>query len=300
MEISEDETDYIDQVLDRCRKLIHSGIWEGIKEERLDGWFGSLRNCDAELLAAYLLDNLAFRSRDQYAALLDAIFIDLTITSAAGGHGARLVDELVQSKSSTSRFNIKMAPVIGHAAPPTKSGPYILRLAQRRYRINNDWLSWPHLLVDVDTISHLYLVDDFCGTGEQFTKFLKSIHLDEILKKSPGIKITYLVTTIHTDGLERITKEYPFVTVIWAERLGSVNAALSAAALGRYQVTGFSDKILNQYANAIKHTGLPGKGRVADGYGGLGLAYGFTHATPNNTLPIFWMATPKLTPLLDR
>lgn len=300
MEVSEDELDYINQVMDRCYKLIQSGIWEGVKKERLDGWVGCLSNCDSKLLAAYLLDNLTYRSREQYASLLDTIFQDLTVFSDEDDHITRLVDVLAQRSSSASKFSILIAPVIGHAAPPTKSGPYILRLAQRRYQIKNDWLSWPQKLVEADRISHLYLIDDFCGTGEQFTQFLNSIHLEEIRKKSPEIKITYLVTTIHATGLKLISEKFPFVHIIYAEHLSEVNAVLSDAAFARYQISGFAEKIKHQYDAAIKFTGLPDRGKIAGGFGGLGLSYGFTHATPNNTLPIFWWETLKLTPLLDR
>lgn len=300
MEISEDELDYINHVKDRCYKLIDMGVWEGVKKERLDGWIGCLNNCDAKLLAAYLLDNLTYRSREQYASLLDFVFQDLMVSTPEDTHQVRLLDELTLRKTKASKFAIQIAPVIGLSAPPTKSGPYILRLAQRRYRIQNDWLSWPNRLVSADKITHLYLIDDFCGTGEQFSHFLSSIQLNEIREKSPEIKIYYLVTTIHAAGKKLIADKYPFVEVICAEQLSDANSILSDTALKRYQIQGFAEKIKNQYAAAIEYTDLPVSGKLAVGFGGLGLSYGFTHATPNNTLPIFWMETPKLTPLLDR
>ena len=61
-----------------------------------------------------------------------------------------------------------------------------------------------------------------------------------------------------------------------------------------------AEKIAAQYDSAVKILGLPQSIKLAGGYGGLALAYAFAHATPNNTLPIFWMGTENLTPLLDR
>jgi len=298
MENSEDQSDYIEQVVDRCQKLIHTGIWEGVQESRLTGWLGCLRNCDAGLLGAYLLDNLAFRSRDQYASLLDTVFHDLCFTDR--GTQRQLLDVLRKKPEDCAEIKIRVAPVIGHTAPPTKSGPYILRLAQRRYRIHNDWLVWPHTLGKMADLSDIFFVDDFCGTGNQFIEFLMGIEIQEILKANPGVRITYLVTAVHSDGLARINKMYPYVNVVWGEHLRPINAVLSSEAFARYRIPGFSNLIESQYQSAIKYTGLPVKGRIADGFGSLGLAYGFSHATPNNTLPIFWMSTPKLTALLDR
>lgn len=298
MSLSEDESEYIDLVRDRAMRQIDSNVWEGIQRDRLTGWLGSLRNIDGELLGAYLLDNLCYRSRSQYNAMLDALILDLPMPGSTTG--ALLVDALQGKKAANPSSGIRLAPVIGHLAPPTKSGPYILRLVQRRFRLHSDWLVWPHLLGQAGKVTDLYFVDDFCGTGEQFDKFLKGIHFDRFLQATPKVNVTYLVTTIHTKGRDRIAKDYPYVQLKWAELLEDSHAVLEASCLARYQVKGFAQKISAQYAQAVKSLGLPQGGKLADGFGELALAYSFAHATPNNTLPIFWMGTQNLTPLLDR
>lgn len=63
MSLSEDESEYIDLVRERAPCQIDSNVWEGIQRDRLTHWLGSLKNIDAELLGAYLLDNLCYRSR---------------------------------------------------------------------------------------------------------------------------------------------------------------------------------------------------------------------------------------------
>ncbi|MBI5007878.1 MAG: hypothetical protein HZB95_12245 [Nitrosomonadales bacterium] len=296
---SDDTADYIDQVVDRARKLIHARVWEGMKDVQLDSWMGCLRNYDAELLGAYLLDNLAFRSRDQFFSLLDTLFVDLS-SSASKTPTIPLLDQLRLGKSASPNFGVRIAPVIGHLAPPTKSGPYILRLAQRRFRIHSDWLIWPHMLAHAGTVTDLYFLDDFCGTGEQFEDFVNGIRLNEFVSLHPHLQVTYLVTTIHPKGLDRIAKLFPYIKVKWAELLSDLNAPLSDSCLRRYQVKGFADMIHEQYRTVVSKAGLPQKGRLAEGYGELGLAYAFSHATPNNSLPVFWYETPSFTPLLDR
>lgn len=299
--INDDMADYIDQVIDRARKLIRARIWEGIKEDRLDAWLGCLRNFDAELLAAYLLDNLSFRSRDQFFSLLDTVFADLPITANCKQHSSpSLLECLRLSKADNPACSVRIAPVIGHLAPPTKSGPYILRLAQRRFKIDSDWLIWPHLLDTADTITDLYFLDDFCGSGNQFDEFAVGIRLADFMKHHPKLQVTYLVATIHTKGLERISEKYPSVKLKWAEHLCDVNSPFSQNCFERYQVAGFKDLIEKQYVRVVKMAGLPQSGVLANGYGDLRLAYAFAHATPNNTLPIFWEKTQSLTPLLDR
>lgn len=80
---------------------------------------------------------------------------------------------------------------------------------------------------------------------------------------------------------------------------GSINSVLHDKCFERYQINGFQELVLKQYADVTKQAGLP-KGRFEEGFGQLGLAYGFAHATPNNTLPIFWYETDNWAPLLDR
>lgn len=298
MSLSEDESEYIELVQDRAMRLIDCNVWEGIQRDRLTGWLGSLKNIEAELLGAYLLDNLCYRSRSQYGAMLDALFLDLFMPTSM--RDALLVDVMEGKKTTNRSEGVFLAPVIGHMAPPTKSGPYILRLVQRRFQLHSDWLVWPHLLGQANGVTDLYFVDDFCGTGDQFDKFLKGIHFDRILQANPKINVTYLVTTIHTKGRDRIVKNYPYIQLKWAELLEDSHAVLDASCFARYQVTSFSEKIIAQYTRAVKSLGLPQVGKLADGFGELGLAYAFAHATPNNTLPIFWMGTQNLTPLLDR
>ena len=39
-----DEQEYVDQVVDRARKLIQTDIWDAINFQRLDNWLGCLDN----------------------------------------------------------------------------------------------------------------------------------------------------------------------------------------------------------------------------------------------------------------
>ncbi|MDO8653488.1 MAG: hypothetical protein Q7R66_14985 [Undibacterium sp.] len=297
-QFNEDQLDYVDQVFDRAKRLIQARIWGEIKEHRLETWRGCFHNYGAELLGAYLLDNLCFRSRDQFFSMLDTLFLDF-LNSRDFTKKTGLVDFLQSRPDATTTSALRIVPVIGLSAPPTKSGPYILRLAQRRYGIRSHWLCWPHQLQSIEGLSDLIFVDDFCGTGEQFIEFSRSIELDQICKKNSTLQITYLVAAAHVEGIHKISMEFPFVHIKCAEKLGAINTVLSNECLDRYQISGFQAQIMAQYQDVVKRAGLP-QGKIANGYGKLGLAYGFAHATPNNTLPIFWYETDNWTPLLER
>ena len=293
-----DEQEYVDQVVDRARKLVQTDIWDAINSQRLEHWLGCLENYNARLLGAYLLDNLCCRSRLQFLAMLDALFCDLRQESLGLTSDGRLT-ALLRGKPPKD-VPIVLAPVIGLSAPPTKSGPYILRLCARRYRIHPDWLAWPANLPKYDKLRCLFFVDDFCGTGEQFHEFAESIDLNGLHKRNPEMRIIYLVATIHPTGSKKLRDQWPFIQVKCADQLVEGNSVMSEACFSRYEIPGFKEVVMAQYEDVVKKAGLPASGRLAHGFGDLGLAYAFTHATPNNTLPIFWYETPQWTPLLDR
>lgn len=298
MDYSEDQLDYIDQVYDRARKLVQTQVWDGIKEQRLDNWLGCLKNHEAELLGAYLLDNLCFRSRDQFMSMLDRLFLSTSITAENSSYDGHFIDRLKQKPRENN--GLYLAPVIGLLSPPTKSGPYVLRLAQRRFLIHRDWLIWPRQINEIGSLTDLIFVDDFCGTGKQFTNFCKDICLDQLVSRHSKLHITYLVAAIHETGIRKIRDELPYINIQYAERLADVNSVMSETCFKRYQIDGFEQLVLQQYHKVVQKSGLPTGGKLANGYGDLGLAYAFVHATPNNTLPIFWFDTNHMTPLLDR
>lgn len=296
---SDDQLDYIDQVFDRAKKLVRAGIWGDIKEQRLEAWRGCLGNYDAELLGAYLLDNLCFRSKEQVNALLDALFLDLP-GQPVDSANSRLIEQLRKNPGASTRPRICLVPVIGSSSPPTKSGPFVLRIVQRRYDIHPGWLAWPHKIPASDSLENLIFVDDFCGTGAQFTDFCCDIQLNALHDTYPALRVTYLVAAAHENGIQKVQEEFPFVNLVCAERLGKCNSVLSHECFSRYQITGFQQLVMAQYNNVVRDAGLLSSGKLVNGFGDLGLAFAFAHATPNNTLPIFWYDTDRWTPLLDR
>jgi hypothetical protein len=284
---SEDSQEYIQLITGRSKKLIKAKVWNEISLERLNNWMGALRNLECELAGAFLLDNLSYRSRAQYESLLDTIFYDLK-----DENNNLLLDTLVFNEHSVDTVFV---PVIGLESPPTKSGPYILRLIQKRYRIKNCWLEWPNSLKGRGSLKQLYFVDDFCGTGDQFRKFVKSIDIENLKKIFPDLEIYYLVTTAHEKGIKKITELFPYINIKYSELLTKEHSIFSEPNLKKYNNKIFTDTVKDTYDRLITETGIK-----ARSYGKLDLAYAFHHATPNNSLPLLWNETDKLPSLLDR
>lgn len=301
----ESETDwklFRDSVYRRANYLIDTGIWEGIKKDRLNNWINCFDTYSCHTLPFLLLDTLIYRSKEQFHAMLWQLFTESVLPDAEGSRclGSRLIEKF----KARNEPGVRIAPVIGRNSPPTKSGPYILRLAARLFSLRSEWMIWP-FFENVNTLTskvhQLILLDDFCGTGTQFCEFLETtLQITELIRKRPELEIVYMVTTIHEDGLKKIKTSYPSVKVLYADLLNHDHGFFSEKNLSRYGTNGMVDYVSDLHTDLIKRVGLERPTERLRNFTALQLCYGFHHATPNNTLPIFWYQTSLWTPLLVR
>lgn len=290
---------FYSRVVTRAHRLIDTGIWEGIRQDRLEVWLDKIHAyTQRKILAACLLDSLVYRSRDQFNALIRSLFFE----SARFRDSQAFDDDLVKRLCSATDPSIRIAPVIGLDAPPTKSGPYVLRVAARMFRFRDDWLIWPQNIAThlPESLEHLIFIDDFCGTGKQFTDFLKSHQVDKLHQERPALRISYLVAAAHTEGIKKIAEKYPFVEVFCADRLTNEHNFFSEASFDHYKVPELAQAVWQDYDRAVTDAHIAGRVANSAGFGKLGISYAFYHSTPNNTLPIFWKNSDRWAPLLDR
>jgi hypothetical protein len=288
---------FCEKVFNRSRQLVTTGVWSGIERSRLDTWLHAFADHDSNLLAAALLDHLSYRSKPQFLALLENLVLTLRLPGIARTHDAEFIETLSERKDPHVRF----APVIAPDQPPTKSGPYVLRLLQRQFRMRDQWLIWPERIATVpkDTES-IFLLDDFTGTGDQFCTFWKAQGLDHVMKSRPKLHFVLLAAAIHQSGLDRIKQDIPGLTVMYSELLGPQHHFSTGTVLDYYKEPDVKATILGQLQTICKARNIGGKSYGPFGHGELGLCYAFEHATPNNTLPIYWYDSVDWSPLISR
>jgi hypothetical protein len=287
---------FCEKVFDRSRALIATRAWSGMDSGRLNNWINAHRDQNEPLLAAALLDNLIYRSKPQFSALLENLVLNVRLPGGARPHDA----DFVESLSRRTDPRVRIAPVIAPDQPPTKSGPYVLRLLQRQFRIRDEWLIWPDQIVDVpDGTRQIFLLDDFTGTGDQFTSFWRKQHLNEVMDRRPDLEFVLLAAAIHETGLIEIRRAIPRLTVMYSERLGLQHHFCAGTVLDQYREPEVKKVIVESLGKVCGALGIGGaRGHL--GYGDLALCYAFEHATPNNTLPIYWQESDRWPALLSR
>lgn len=293
-------TTYIDLVLKRCKSLISTGIWEGLELGRIDAWMQNFDDGAEKYFAARVLDALIYRSTKQTKALMEQLFDrtleDLSLTNSnlqlSGG-------SWLEAIRGSSPHELCVIPVIRNDDPPSKSGPLIARMYKRYLGADEELMYWPWLIDRLKTRgTRIFLfVDDFLGTGKQFKEFTIHFQLDNLLEGAEGV---YAPLVAHEKGMRYVSKHVPYMHLAPVEILGRSHELFSSDSDSFLDDSNSPEGAREFYYTLLKKYGFDFRGRGRRGFGNLGLAYGFQHATPNNCLPILWKSTDSWTALLQR
>lgn len=293
-----DQEQYCDEIWQRATNLQKLGITDPITNEQLRGWHAQFERQE-EILACIILDQLMVRSQRQVFSLIDALFLSAASEISDSFKDDTGLAECLRYRSTENTTH--MVPVIGLNQSPTKSGPYILRLIQRRFRIADRNLIWPAQVSDLNEKKqqNLIFVDDFSGTGKQFIKFIQTSNLEKLPETHPNTNVFLFCLTIHENAILQINKEYPWIKILFAEKLDNSHHFINGNHYKRLSKIIDLSEIPNLYENVYQRTGHSSP-NMKWGFGDLGLCYSFFHATPNNSIPLLWYESETWKPLISR
>ncbi len=292
-----DERLFVDGIGTRAEHLIARHIWEGIDLARCRSWVAQFRLRDCELLGACLLDSFIYRSKPQVEALLKSVLTSPAMLGASAEDDSSLLDCLRGHRDP----GIRICPVIRLDQSPTKSGTYVLRMLRRSLGLKEKWMRWPQALAnEPDTVHTVIVVDDFCGSGQQFTDFVSLTGMDKFIAARPMCRIVYVTAAAHVEGISKIASDHPRIEVLAGEVLGADEHFFEGAALKRIKAEGVIERLRSQYDRIAAEVGLGGVSVGPLGFADQALTYAFSHGTPNNTLPVYWKTTELWSPLVDR
>jgi hypothetical protein len=291
---------YVRGILDRCNALIDVGIWEGIDRFRLRAWFQNFQGDDERYFAACLLDSLVYRSEFQTYALMEQLLqrcLPLGILKEAKRTNRRDWQECLSNPHRDP--GVRLVPVIRPDDPPTKSATLLARLYRRAFGLSENWMVWPWQIEaeKKNGVKCFVFIDDFLGTGSQFQRFLTKFAVEQSLA---GTRAVYAPLIAHESGRRLLDDQHPSIVVCSAETVdenygmfGRQNRFFTDGVNTSASAKAFYRSLLNRRQLRIGQDYLYG-------FGGLALAIGFHHGTPNNSIPLIWWKTPDWQPLFDR
>ena len=293
--------DYSDRVFARTKQLISAGLWD-IPYQRLLGWHDGFNGREQLYFAACLLDSLIYRTPGQFSASLSSLYRG-GVAHACSPH-IHIEHDLSLIPLLQNRWVdplIRLVPVISDFDPPSKSGPLVMRRLKKEIGIADKWMIWPWQIEDAISkgTKLIILVDDMMGSGNQIEDFCKKEKIREAVGTA---KVVYAPTVAHQTGINHINSIWPTLQIVTAELLTEEHNFFSQDNwdnLSQGKIN--ADDARDFYVESILPQIGFRKGSVpALGYGELALCFGFSHSTPNNTLPIFWYETNTWPSLLER
>ncbi len=295
---------FINQIIERCEGLIYAGIWEGLDTIRLHTWMNNFNTPTERYFAACVLDALIYRSRAQTVAMMRQLFQrslpDILRTEPPNVNTETDWYQQLQLPMYIKDAHIRIIPVIRSMDPPSKSGPLICRIYRRELMLNQKLMIWPWQIDFAKSVgvNAFLFVDDFLGTGEQFSNFMKHFAISNKLSNMDAI---YAPLVGHEDGIKCLQNSYPELRICAVEILDKRHSLFAKNSLWFQDENNTNDPMSARlfYNKLVKDRNLPVSG-CETGVGDLGIAYGFEHATPDNCLPILWIRTDNWEPLLER
>lgn len=292
--------EFLQKTSSRGETLIKAGVWD-FNVSQLRSWIKNFKSPEAQYLCAHLLDSLIYRSERMTTSLCKHA-VHSILPNSLNAYPEDLSKWILKmgSPAFSGFCFVAVEGIKRGERQSAKSGQTVLRMYDRAgVAHKNHFIDASYLLdkLNSNNYKHIVFVDDFCGTGTQFSTFYNHFGLSNIPQ---NINQYYIPFACHEEAIsQKLKLETPQVKVSPVELLDEDNRFFSEK-YGSFRgdklnsvntARNFYQAFLNDNNIKIEHP---------FGFGGLELSYGWSKATPNNTLPIFYTEQSKWTPLLTR
>lgn len=279
------------------RKLCTTKIRNPLTMERVRTWLKQFRTPEEQTLALLILKNLIYRTTDQIEsclrqALKEAVLHFEPPSLDEPAYDWRRILTNVRPVRSGKYFYL--APPIGPAASPGKSGELIARLLHSKFGIERSYLTY----CEERTITedeYLLVVDDGSFTGSQISDIFK-VSGQLMRSHSRGAVI---LSIVHEEAIKRLNSDFPDVSIFYGELLTErdnfKNVCEKWISNGNWPYTEIHPYDL--YMNIAHRAGIASN---AEGFGKLGLLVVYEHGIPDNTLNLLWERSSSWEPLFER
>lgn len=293
----------VDSLYEKLKSLSET-VWERqhslVHIEQWVNQFDTVDNIqdDERIHALYLLTNFIYFGQTEIRALLVSLYRDLfrtpIIHKIRRAHG-NTTDATFLGEEYKKELNATKFLGVGN---PSESGVHLLYYFRQENSLPRTLFINSHeifsretvgssqiLSVKDDAIKTYVFIDDLCGSGTQAEQYSRDL-IDPLRKLKADVKIHYLVLFATDVGLKAVRDLRRYDNVSSVYELDSSFKALEPASRIFTAQDGRYDR-LKVRATCEKH----GRQLWANhplGYKDGQLLLGFSHNTPDNTLPIFW------------
>lgn len=293
--------DYFDklQILNQC-------VWDNVCDKpQINKWLEQFKGDviaadDEKKYMIYALSKFMFFSQRMVREMLISLYRDF-IKAPIIQNIRRNHENTTNSKQITKLYseNLNTTRFIG-VGNPAESGAHLLYIFRQVNNLEKKLFcdlhgafdivtdpngEAPQWVARVENIKRYIFFDDFVGGGTQASRYLEK-PIASIRNNNPDIELIFISLFSTSNGLSKLNEEKLFNGK--ASCLFELDETFKSCSTGsRYfekHPTWFS---IETFRTIAQHYGTP-LYEKALGHGDCELLLGFSHNTPNNTLPIFW------------
>ena len=290
--------------LEQDVKLLNRSIWENrVNGSVREQWLAQFEaadhlNEDEQMHALFLLSHFLYFGQAEIRGLLTSLYRDIfrapllqEIRRANGDTvDYTLVSEEYQRRLLATRFL-----AVGN---PSESGMHLLYYFRQENALPKTLFINTHEIFDRtihdsqvrtalhdESIGRYVFIDDLCGSGTQAVRYSRDV-LGPLKALAPTVRASYFVVFATSNGLDKVRRCTNFDAVETVFELDDSFRTLDEHS----RIFRASDVGLNRVA--VRET-CHKYGRLLWpqeplGYRNGQMLLGFSHNTPDNTLPIFW------------
>lgn len=301
-------TDDLVEIADSLKKritILNERAWEHkLDNDSINRWLGNFTGKSGyspeieKLHSLYLLSQFLYFGSREIRVLLRAIYNDLFLAPLIQevrsklGHtrDLKVISDALSVELSKTRF-------LG-VGNPSESGVHLLYYFRQENGLSKKQFADNAQIITRDKdsgertlrypeIERYVFVDDVCGSGETAVRYSNDF-LREMLGLDQRVKIYYFCLFANSTGMETVRTDSAFGDNCGAvyefdssyKCLSDESRFFKSAPAGID--LGVARKVASEYGELL----CPGH---ATGYLDSQMLLGFTHNTPDNTLPIIWM-----------
>ena len=298
-----DKREIVDKLYEKLKNLGES-VWDRQHSlQNIKSWISQFEESDdiandQQIHALYLLSNFTYFGQREIRALLVSLYRDL--------YRAPLLREIRRERSNSTDLDIlnaafevklKNTRFLG-VGNPSESGTHLLYYFRQENDLPKTAFINSHqifkrdmsgnsasIAVRSDEIEHYVFIDDLCGSGTQAQEYSRDL-IEPLRDLNPSVKIHYLVLFATEVGLETVRSLDRYDVV---ESVYELDASFKSLDPGSRI---FSQNDPNFDRTKVRATCFEHGRKLWPqyplGYKDGQLLLGFSHNTPDNTLPIFW------------
>jgi hypothetical protein len=266
-------------VLEISKNLIEMRYWDTIDNVTLKKWLSNFKDENEKYFAAKILLSLRYRNEKAIISMVKHL-IQVLLPTKLEELNIYSLQSLEQWETILSKKSALDLPFCFSAIKKSQSlhdsGGELFRLMQKQKLVHSK-LGMPIDQIDHNKYKHIVIIDDFMGTGSQFSDFYNK-NLQHFSHFQNIIYCPLVATKCALCSEENRLQNTHFLPVEVIDREDSLFGLSDTVNNNESFIEFYKDMMKSK---KIKHNDL-------FGFGKLGLLYGFSISTPNNSLPILY------------